>query len=430
MSTIRPGSKATHAGVTRREVLRLGAAGLGGLAVSRPEGMLRAAESAGQDRSVIMLLMVGGPSQLETWDPKPDAPAEVRGPHRSIATRIPGVRINEHLPRLAQRMNRLALIRSVHHDAAPIHETGHQLLQTGRLSIEGREHPHIGSLVSRLQGRRGRMPASVVLPGAIGNTGVLIPHGQTAGWLGAAHDPFTLVVDPGSRGFDAKQSLDSVKEFLAERAEPRDRFSDSRTRDGAHRNPFDLNDEHDRIRDEYGRHPFGQSCLLARRLVESGVRVVTVNMFETVFNRVTWDCHGSRPFSTLDDYANEVLPMFDQAFSALLDDLERSGRLESTMVLATGEFGRSPKLNTAGGRDHWPDVWSAALAGGGIRGGQVIGASDATASTPADRPVAPPELVATLLHGLEIDPSQYLTDEGGGPVALVDDARPIDELFV
>ncbi|ODT97814.1 MAG: hypothetical protein ABS79_06890, partial [Planctomycetes bacterium SCN 63-9] len=332
--------------MTRRDILRMGALGLGTLSLNGL-GELRAADGIGQDRSLILLLMVGGPSQLETWDPKPDAPAEIRGPHGSIATAIPGVRINEHLPRMARRMDRLALIRSVHHDAAPIHETGHQLLQTGRLASEHREFPHIGSLVSKIQGRRGDAPASVILPGALGNTGVMIPHGQTAGWLGSNHQPFTLFHDPACPSFDADHCFSQVGAFLS---------NSSRESQRSHRgtqfrgNPFDLNGEPAEVRDAYGRHRFGQSCLLARRLVESGVRVVTVNMYDTVFNRVTWDCHGNRPFSTLDDYANEVLPMFDQAFSALLDDLDRSGRLQNTMVVASGEFGRSPKINASGGR--------------------------------------------------------------------------------
>jgi uncharacterized protein (DUF1501 family) len=197
----------------------------------------------------------------------------------------------------------------------------------------------------------------------------------------------------------------------------------------AARNAFDLAEERDAVRDAYGRTTFGQSCLLARRLVEAGVRLVTVNMFETVFNRVTWDCHGSAPFSTLHDYASDLLPTFDLAFAALLDDLERSGRLETTLVVAAGEFGRTPRINAHGGRDHWPDVWSVALAGGGVRGSQVVGASDADAAAPADRPVTLPEILATIYHSLGIEPSRYLTGPDGEPRAILDDAEPIRELF-
>jgi uncharacterized protein (DUF1501 family) len=376
-------------GLTRRDFLRVG--GLGALGLSLSDA--RAAGGSSSERAVILLVMVGGPSQLETWDPKPDAPSEVRGPFRSIATAVPGVRINEFLPRIARRLDRVTLVRSLHHDAAPIHETGLQLLQTGKLCRLGQEYPHFGSVVARLKGSRNDLPPSVMIPGPIGNTGVAVSHGQTAGALGAAFEPF--LHDPSAVS--------------------------------AHR-AFDPGAERVEVRDAYGRNTFGQSCLLARRLVESGVRLVTVNMFETVFNRVTWDCHGARPFSTLDDYRRVLLPAFDTAFSALIDDLERSGRLDTTLVVATGEFGRTPRLNAAGGRDHWPRVWSAAMAGGGIRGGQVIGASDEHAAEPADRPVSPPELLATIYRSLGIDPSGTLADAEGVEIPLCDGAA-IAEAF-
>jgi hypothetical protein len=365
------------------------------------------------ERSLILLMLVGGPSQLETWDPKPDAPAEVRGPFRSIATSVAGVRIVEHLPRMAKRLDRVTLLRSLTHDAAPIHETGHQLIQTGHLCRLGQEHPHVGSVVAKLKGSRQGLAPFVITPGPIGNTGVSVPHGQTGGALGPACDPFVV-------GADRALPLDGS------------RAESETARDGLTRMPhqaFNLSAEREAVRDAYGRNSFGRSCLLARRLVEAGVRVVTVNMYQTVFNQVTWDCHGARPFSTLDDYAREVLPSFDLAFSALLDDLDRRGLLDSTFVVATGEFGRTPRLNAAGGRDHWPGVWSAVVAGGGTVGGQVVGASDATASSPADRPVAPAELVATMYRSLAIDPSQSHTLGQGMPVALVEQAAPIAELF-
>ena len=182
-------------------------------------------------------------------------------------------------------------------------------------------------------------------------------------------------------------------------------------------------------RDAYGRTPFGQSCLLARRLVEAGVRVVTVNMFETVFNRTTWDCHGATPFSTLSDYAHTLLPTFDQAFAALIDDLKGRGRLETTLVVAAGEFGRAPRLNATGGRDHWPGVWSVVLAGGGVRGGQVVGSSDAHAGSPTDRPVTPQDLLATIYHSLGIDGAHYLTRSDGALYPLVEGGAAIQELF-
>ena len=216
------------------------------------------------------------------------------------------------------------------------------------------------------RGARNGLPASVLLPGPIRSTGIDIPHGQSSGWLGTACDPFS----PGTARMAPTSSASSV---LARR-EPA-RVNRASTAQGNHRSTWPPSRK--RLRDEYGRTSFGQSCLLARRLVEAGVRVVTVNMFQTVFNQITWDCHGAAPFSTLDDYARVLLPDLDRAFAALIDDLDRRGRLESTLVVAAGEFGRTPRINSSGGRDHWPGVWSIAMAGGGIRAGQVVGASDA-----------------------------------------------------
>jgi hypothetical protein len=332
-------------------------------------------------------------------------------------------------------MDRLALVRSIHHDAAPIHETGHQLLQTGRLCREREEAPHFGSVVARLKGARNGQPASAIVPGPIASTGVHISHGQSSGWLGRASDPFTLNADPGAPDFDPRSALDRASAFLDEA----DGGGSSRTialkrsmeplLTPMARNAFDLREESSRTREAYGRSTFGQCCLLARRLIEGGVRVVTVNMYATVFNQVTWDCHGSAPFSTLEDYARDLLPTLDRAFSALIDDLDHRGRFDSTLVAAAGEFGRTPRLNASGGRDHWPGVWSVALAGGGVRGGQVIGASDADAGAPSDCPVTPQDLLATIYHSLGIDASQYLSGTDGRSMPIVEDGEPIRDLF-
>ncbi|MEJ7638635.1 MAG: DUF1501 domain-containing protein, partial [Singulisphaera sp.] len=317
MLTIGRGMAGTGTGVTRRDFLRVG--GLGALGLTMVEGGPLEAARGDRDRAVILLMLVGGPSQLETWDPKPGAPSEIRGPFGTIETTVPGVRINEHLPRLARRMDRLTLIRSLSHDAAPIHETGHQLLQTGRLCRHGDEHPHVGSVVARVRGSRHELPPFVVVRGPIGNTGVGITHGQSAGLLGPSYDPFHVAADPASANYDARGILDRARKSLDDA--PDLPGSGARLLSSPARGAFDLNAERAEVRDSFGRNTFGQSCLLASRLVESGVRLVTVNMFETVFNRVTWDCHGSRPFSTLDDYASMLLPTFDVALSALLDDL-------------------------------------------------------------------------------------------------------------
>jgi hypothetical protein len=437
MIAIGLGRAMTCSGVTRRDFLRVGGLGLGSLGLCPLDLNVLAAVETNRERSVIVLLLVGGPSQLETWDPKPDAPTEVRGPFRSIATCCPGVRICEHLPRLAARMDRLALVRSIHHDAAPIHETGQQLIQTGRLCRGGEEYPHVGSVVARLKGASRGLPPFAILPSPIASTGVDIPHGQSAGWLGAAYHPFHLNADPAAPQFDCGKALDRARTFLDDsvKRDPSLGLDVSRatgsllTLPTPARNAFDLDDEGQKVRDAYGRTTFGQSCLLARRLVEGGVRLVTVNMFETVFNRVTWDCHGAAPFSTMDDYARELLPTFDQAFAALIDDLDQRGRLESTLVVAAGEFGRTPRLNPTGGRDHWPGVWSIALAGGGVQGGQVVGASDEDAASPVDRPVTPQDLVATIYHSLRIDAAQYLARSDTGSYRLVEEGYPIRDLF-
>jgi uncharacterized protein (DUF1501 family) len=378
------------AGLSRRNFLRAGGLALASCGVALPAGYARSSDRFATQHSVILLLLVGGPSQLETFDPKPDAPAEIRGPFRSIATRVPEIRVSEHLPQLAARMDRVTLVRSVHHDAAPIHETGYQLLQTGRLCQHGEEFPHIGSVVAQYDSGSSHRSASVILPGPIASTGVDVYHGQSASILGATFNPVYL---PPTVAIG------------------------------------DVVDEPDRIREAYGHNGLGRSCLVARRLVESGVRVVTVNMYDTVFGRVSWDCHGSTPFSTFDDYAREVLPTFDRAFGALLDDLERSGRLGTTLVVAAGEIGRTPQINASGGRDHWPGVWSVVLAGGGIRGGQIVGASDHHAAEPADRPVTLPDLLATIYHGLGIDHRTCLMTANERAVPLVEDGQPIRELF-
>jgi hypothetical protein len=420
--------------VTRRDFLRAGGVGLGSLGLGLTDLVVLAHDARRADRSVILLLLVGGPSQLETWDPKPDAPADVRGPFRSIETRCPGLRICEHLPRMAARMDRLALVRSVHHDAAPIHETGYQLLQTGRLCRSGEQSPHIGSVVARRGGAKNGLPASAILPRPIASTGVDIPHGQSAGWLGSAYDPYHLNFDPTAAGFCAATALNRARAAFdrtvvdSEYAHTPAHNMGSLARRYT-RNPFDLSQEDDRVREEYGRTSFGQSCLLARRLVEAGVRFVTVNMFDTVFNRVGWDCHGAAPFSTFGDYADIVLPTFDQTYSALIDDLDRRRRLETTLVIAAGEFGRSPRINASGGRDHWPGVWSVVLAGGGVRGGQVWGASDDYATAPVDRPVTPEDLAATIYHSLGIGENESIRSPDGALRPLLDKGTPLRELF-
>ena len=414
-------------GLSRRDFLRVGALSAGAMGLSLAGAT--ADDAVGTtDVNCILLFLVGGPSQLDTWDLKPNAPANVRGPFRPIPTNVPGIDVCEHFPLMATMADSYALVRSVHHDEAPIHETGHQLMQTGRLFQNGAEHPHYGAVLSQLRGPRAQgVPPWVVLPAPVGNTGVSVSHGQTAGPLGARHQPFVLEADPARLG--GKQMLRAVD--AAHRAcEAEGRADLAPLFGGRAKEAFDLAAEGETLRARYGRNTFGQSCLLARRLVERGVRLATINMFDCVFDAVTWDCHadGGSLATTLDDYRDTLCPMFDRAYTALLQDLKQRGLLANTLVLALGEFGRTPQLNPRGGRDHWPGCWTVLFAGGGIRGGQVVGASDRTASAPKDRPVTPAEVAATVYHALGIDPRTPLTTADGRAVPLAE-ADPVRELF-
>jgi uncharacterized protein (DUF1501 family) len=417
-------------GLTRRDFLRAGALGAGAVGLTLADLRRLGAADTSKDVNCILLFLVGAPGQLDTWDLKPDAPSNVRGPFRPIRTNVPGVEICEHFPRMAQMADRFAVVRSVHHDAAPIHETGHQLMQTGRLFRGGREYPHYGAALSHLRGpRQAGVPPFVVLPAPIGNTGVSVSHGQTAGFLGGRHEPFVVQGDP-ARLTGRTALLDGVDgaHRIYDGASGGQAFAPLFS--GRAKRAFDVGAEPGDVRARYGMNTFGQSCLLARRLVEGGVRLVTVNMFDTVFNEVTWDCHadGGALATRLDDYRDTLCPMFDLAYTALLEDLCQRGLLETTLVLAMGEFGRTPQLNPRGGRDHWPGVWSVLFAGAGVRGGQVVGSSDRTASEPRDRPVTPAEVAATVYKGLGLEPSATLPGPDGRPLPLAD-ARPVHELF-
>jgi hypothetical protein len=333
--------------INRRDFLRTTTATAAGL-LAAP-----ALATPTRDVNCIFLMLVGGPSQLDTWDPKPDAPSDVRSPYRPIPTRLPGAYFSELFPRTAAVADQLTIVRSMHHTAAPIHETGHQLLQTGQL---GENIPSFAALLSAAKGPRNGLPANVLLPGPIGFTGVNVSHGQTAGNLGIVHEPVNV--------------------------------------------PFGVDD--DPMRSRYGATPFGDDCLRAARLVERGCRFVTVNMFTTVYDTITWDCHaaGGSLRSDLTDYV-EVGTSFDHAFSALIEDLRQRGLLDTTLVVATGEFGRTPFRNREGGRDHWAGVWTMLLAGGGRPAGQVIGSSDRLAAEPKDTPVGPDWLGALMRRVLQ-----------------------------
>jgi hypothetical protein len=378
----------------------------------------------------------------------------VRGPFTPIPTNVAGIRISEIFPRMAKHADKFALLRSVHCPGVAIHDAGHQVMQTGRLFRPGLAYPHVASVLGFATGSNGGVPPHVVLPGPIGNTGGNMPHGQTAGFLGAAHDPFVLHAAAypdaqapdtgppdrvGAIEADRRRNLRDLVDGLVTRFEngPDARLLGSsfdrayaRISSSSVRQAFDLGQEPEAVKDRYGRNRFGLSCLLARRLIEAGVRFVTVNMFETVFHEITWDIHGSAPFSSIGAYKDLLGPMYDHAYASLLEDLDARGLLASTMVVSMGEFGRTPTINPAGGRDHWPQCWTVAMAGGGIRGGQVIGASDEIAAYPRDRPIPAAAIAATVLHGLGVKLDTKLPGPEGRPIRAVEDGvEPIRELF-
>jgi hypothetical protein len=408
-----------------------------------------------RDMNCIMLFLVGGPSQIDTWDPKPSAPAEIRGPFRPISTRVPGYQITEIFPKMAAHADKISLVRSVYHTATAVHDTGHQMMQTGRLFTGGIEHPHAGCVVNYLKGQRGEVPAHVLMPRPIGRTGGNLPHGQNAGYLGKRYDPFVLNADPSDPNFKVPDLLppEYIPPLRAERRQKMrqavegalaafEKDAQAKQLDDNFRNAyrlmsskqareaFALEKEPAAMRDRYGRTRFGQCCLLARRLIEAGVRFVTVNMFETVFDEITWDIHGSRPFTDINEMARLVVPNFDQAFSTLLEDLSQRGLLQTTLVTAMGEFGRTPKINPAGGRDHHPGVWTIIMGGGPIKGGRIVGESDDLGYAPKSRPVTPAEVAATIYQGLGFDPQQDLPGPQNRPLPLADySVHAIQELF-
>jgi len=373
--------------------LKAGAAA--GLAAVAP---LAAAASPARAKRCIFIVCTGGPSQLETWDPKPDAPSDVRGPYGAISTNVAGIRISETLPRLARQADRYALIRSLHHDGPAVHELGLQLIQTGRADAAGGHWPHPGAVLSHLGAGHGPLSASLLLPQPLGDTGISLAQGQGAAFLAANHAPKSA----------------AATELLAPSA----------------RAALILDAEGSDLRDRYGRTAFGDDCLRARRLVESGVRFVTVNQYTSLFNQHTWDSHGYPDLPTrVADIRDHVAAPFDHAVSALIADLCDRGLYEDTLLVCVGEFGRTPKLTTSGGRDHWTRCWSAMLGGGGIRGGQVIGASDAHAAEPVSAPVSPANLVATIYQSLGIPSSATLRDDDGRRHALLPTAvAPISAL--
>jgi hypothetical protein len=364
---------------TRRDFFRATAASAAGLTLANT-ATATALRPLGTAKSCIFINMVGGPAHLDTFDPKPDAPSDVRGPFRPIRTKVPGVHLSELFPKLAQLTDKFSLIRSMNHDAPPVHECGFQLLNTGRLFRDGPDWPNVGAVAGLLLGPRAVGPWSapwgVISPGPI-FTGIAVGHGLSAGWLA---DRFDAPPD-WQWGSSCPPSVRDIVMGTAE------------------------------------------SVLF-------GYRYTTANTYATVFDAPSWDCHadGGSLRTTLNDVRNLVAPAFDDAFATLLHLLDERGQLDSTLVVATGEFGRTPKLNSNGGRDHWAGCWTALVAGGGVKGGQVIGRSDRTGTEPADRPVSPQELVASIFHALGVPHDATIPGPDGAPVAVYP-GKPVAELF-
>jgi hypothetical protein len=451
------GKAITCSGVTRRDFLKVGT--LGAIGLSLPQ-YLEAQEQGAIDpkrdnRACIMIFNLGAPSHLDTFDMKPEAPAEIRGPFQPISTAAPDIQISELFPRHAKVADKFSLVRSVHHTAAAVHDAGWQMMQTGRLFTGGVNTPHVGAVVSYLRGRKTDLPPFVVLPETMGRGGGNLPNGQAGGFLGKACDPFSLQADPSQANFQVPDLLPPA-EIGTARLDRRRRMRDIVDRsiesfeasENAQlldtnfqaafriitseqaRSAFDLAKEPQEVRDRYGMTRFGQCCLLARRLIEAGVRFVTINTFLTVFDEITWDIHGSKPFTSIEGMRNIVAPMYDQAYSALIEDLHARGMLDSTMVCNIAEFGRTPRVNPAGGRDHWPQCYTVYFAGGGVQGGRAVGRSDPIGGVPAERPVQPGDIAATIFHSLGFNLEDHLPGPAGRPFPLVDFGfKEIHELF-
>ena len=427
-------------GIQRRSFLKTGGLMLGGLSLA---GLLRQqarAEAAGEslkDMSVILFWQGGGPSQLDMWDMKPDAPSEFRGTFSPISTNLDGLQVSEHMPRIAKIADKLTVIRSVTHGDSG-HESASHTLLTGYKptnDIPANEAPSYGSVVAKEMGARvDGFPAYVTVPSA--------PKSSAAAYLGVAYNPFETQGDPNEANFTV-QNLKVPGGLTLDRLEQRRailQHFDTLRRDidssgliggmdtfaqqayNIVTSPkvqaaFDISKESDQTRDLYGRTTWGQNTLLARRLIQSGVRFVTVNLGG-------WDTHANN-FESL----KKKLPQYDQAFAALIEDLDQRGMLEKTLVLSWGEFGRTPRINKDAGRDHWPNVFSVPMAGGGLKRGLVLGESDARAEFPKERPVSPQDILATMYHQLGIDQSKNYVNDADRPVPILNYGEPIKEIL-
>lgn len=436
-------------GVSRREVLRLG--GLSALGLSLPQ-LLAARQARSEEttapraRSCIILFLMGGPPQHSTFDPKPDAPAEVRGEFGPIDTNVSGIRYCELWPKLAAQADKVALLRAVS-SGDNAHSSSGYAMMTGQphapLNTENanpgfpNDYPHLGAVVRKLLPPRGNLPAAVRLPHRIFNTDGSVWPGQDAGFLGRAVEPWLLNCKPADPQFRVDEfalSPEVTERRLLERRtlleqvnqrlnSPTANYGQLTTQafeilnSTASRGAFNLSAESETMRDRYGRSHFGQGVLLGRRLIEAGVSLVQVNWYrgpEEPSDAPCWDSHAgeSQRLKTV------LCPPADQAFAALLEDLQERGLLDETLVVCMAEFGRTPRFNGRAGRDHWGHVYSVALAGAGIKGGMVHGASDAIGAFPKDGQVAPHDLTATIFHCLGLAPESEIQDTLGRPIPI------------
>lgn len=386
--------------MTRREFLLSGAAA--GLALAMPQGPQTASATEVQKpraRAVILVYLGGGLSHLDTFDLKPDAPAEIRGTYRAIDTCVPGVVIGELLPRISKSMDKLALVRSVSHDCDH-HEAASNWMLSGRFGPPHGEHPAIGAVVARESGSQGPLPAYVAVPRNPSFTWEL----GTSAFLGPRYESFAadLANDEGERHstFDQLRAQAAAMPACVKA-----------------RQAFFIEREDAETHDRYGPDEFAKNCLLARRLVERGVRFVTISVGG-------WD-HHANIFQCLE----RSLPRFDRAFSALIDDLHARGLLDQTLVVACGEFGRAPALNAHAGRDHWPAAASLLMAGAGVRGGQVIGKTDRHGASVIEKPVSPADVAYSIYRALGIDPRKMLTAPNGRRQPILEDGEVIEGLF-
>jgi hypothetical protein len=421
-------------GVTRRDFLRVGSLGVAGLTLPEFfEARAAAAAPAPKAKACILLWMGGGPSHIDTFDPKPDAPSEWRGEFNAIPVKGADFQVCEHLPRLAAMGDRFSVLNAVTHPEGA-HERGTTYMLTGYRQIPGFEYPGFGSVVAKEQGWQNNLPPYVAIPGVVGEA--------AAGYLGAEGSPFGAG-DPGNQGYSVRDivlpggvdeaRLGRRREFLAaadtlvrtgkadDPVTGVDRFY-TRAYDlitsATTRKAFDIRQEPEALRNAYGRNTLGQGCLLARRLIESGVRFVTIN-------QGGWDNHGGI-FNAL---SRNRLPELDAAMSTLLKDLSDRGMLQETLVVWMGEFGRTPRINMTGGRDHWPKASSVVMAGGGLKGGIVVGKTDDKAEEPKERPLRPEDIAFTLFESLGINPSKVYHTPQGRPITIAQHGQTIKELL-